>query len=318
MKDLIARILSPYKVVRVDGKTYKVRQNVSWELQEEAASIEHKFIHQYRFDNLLRRNQVEPILQRLGFAIDAMPELVNRIKSLKKDLYRKFPDLVAQRPYRSQLLGGKKELMSLHAEIGSLDTHTLEFFAEKMASFHVIKNTIEGCPKSLRSDFSFIEKVYYGLLRQTVNVEALRGLARNDFWRTIWSGKKVNLFKRQPLTEEQMALVSFSRMYDNITNANEPPPQAVIDDDDMLDGWLLIQQEERGGKKKQPTYGHKIDSSKEVFVMAKNQEHADMIYDMNDPEQRAIQKVRARQLNQHGRVQLGQFADMQRAKNAAR
>lgn len=318
MKDLIAHILSPYRVVRVDGKTYKIKQNVRWELQEEAASIEQSYIQRYRFDNLLRRNQVEPILQRLGFAVDTMGELTERIKSLKKDLYRKFPDLIAQRPYRAQLQGGKKELMGLYAEIGSLDTHTLEFFAEKMASFHIIKNTIEGCPRQLREDFSFLEKIHYSLLKQAVSADTLRGLAHNDFWRSIWHGKKINLFRVQPLTEEQMALVSFSRMYDNIANYNEPPPQAVIDDDDMLDGWLMIQQEERNGKKKQPTYGHKIDSSKEVFVMAKSQEHADIIYDMNDPEQRAIQKVRSRQLSQNGRVQLGQFADMQRAKNAAR
>lgn len=318
MKDLIAHVLSPYRVVRVYGKTYKVKQNVSWELQGESQSLEESLIKRHRFDHLLRRNQVEPILQRLGFAVDTVPELSERIKSLKKDLYRKFPDMIAQRPYRSQLQGGKKELLALHSEIGSLDTHTLEFFAEKMAAFHVIKKTLVKCPKDYRQDFTFLEQVYYALLRNTVSVERLRGLARNDFWRSVWASRKTHTFRYFPLTEEQMALASFSRMYDNILNHNDPPPQPVIDDDDMLDGWMLLQQEERN-KKKQPTYGHKIDSAKEVFVMAQNQHHADNIYDMNNPEQRAIQRVRQKQLGIQGRVQLGQFMDVQRdIQNATR
>lgn len=311
MKDLIAHVLSPYRLVRVCGKTYKIKQNISWELQEESQALTESFIRKYRFDNLLRRNQVEPILQRLGFAIDTIPTLNDTIRSLKKDLYRKFPDLVAQRPYRSQLRGGKKELLNLHTEIGTLDTHTLEFFAEKMADFHRIKHSLIKCPSELRKDFSFIEHIYYGLLRQTVGAESLRGLARNDYWRTIWSSKKVNTFKYHPLTEEQLALSSFSRMYDNVFNHHEPPPQAIIDDDDMLDGWMLVQQDERE-KKKQPSYGHKIDSAKEVFVMAQGQEHANAIYEMNNPEQRAIQRVRQKQLGMHGRVEIGKFADMRK------
>lgn len=318
MKDLIAHVLSPYRVVRVWGKTYKVKQNISWELQEESQALTDSIVHKHRFDKLLRRSQVEPILQRLGFSIEAMPELADRIKYLKKELYKKFPDIIAQRPYRSQLVGGKKELLSLHAEIGSLDTHTLEFFAEKMGSFHCIKHTILKCPRHLRSDFSFLENVYYALLRDTVSVDRLRGLARNDFWRNVWASKKMGVFRFLPLTEEQLALASYSRMYDNIMNHSEPPPQAVIDDDDMLDGWLLLQQEDRS-KKKQPTYGHKIDSAKEIFVMAQGQDHANNIYEMNDPEQRAIQNVRQKQLGMRGRIEFGQFADVQRnIQNATR
>lgn len=318
MKDLIARVLSPHRVVRVWGKTYKVKQNISWELQEESQALTDSIIHKYRFEKLLRRNQVEPILQRLGFAIDSMPELTERIKSLKKELYKKFPDIIAQRPYRSQLLGGKKELVGLYSEIGSLDTHTLEFFAEKMGAFHCIKHTLIKCSRSHREDFSFLENVYYALLRDTVSVDKLRGLSRNDYWRNVWSSKKMATFRLHPLTEEQLALASFSRMYDNIMNHSEPPPQAVIDDDDMLDGWLLLQQEDRG-KKKQPTYGHKIDSAKEVFIMAQGQDHANNIYEMNDPEQRAVQRVREKQLGMRGRVEFGQFADVQRnVQNATR
>lgn len=318
MKDLIAHVLSPYRLVRVQGKIYKVKQNVSWELKEEAQALQESIEKKYRFDNLLRRNQVEPILQRMGFAIDEMPALVDKIKGLKKDLYRKYPDLVSQRPYRYQLNSAKKQLLGLHTEIGSLDTHTLEFFAEKLAGFFIIQHSLVKCPRRLREDFCFVEQVYYECLRATPSADDLRALAKNDYWRSHWGAKKTAIFKYSPLTEEQLALASFSKMYDNIYNHHEPPPQAVMDDDDMLDGWLLVQQEDRN-KQKQPSYGHKIDSSREVFVMAKDQEHANSIYKMNSPEQRAVQNSRMKQLQTHGKLNFGQFADVQRnIQNATR
>ncbi len=309
MKDLIAHILSPHRLVRVEGKTYKVKQNVSWELAEEAQLIESEYLKTHRFEKILRRSQVEPILERLGFAISTIPALQEKIKELKKDLYRKFPDLIAQRPYRSQLLGAKKELTSLYGEINTLDTHTLEFYAERAAIFHRLKHCVVGIKRSQQEDYAFIERLYYRLIRQSVSREEIRHMARNDYWRQYWSVKKTNLFKYQPLTDEQLALCTYSKMYDNIFNHHEAPPQPVIDDDDMLDGWLLIQQVERG-KKKQPSYGHKIDSSKEIFVMAQDQEHANAIHDMNEPEQRAVQRMRQRQLSQHGQLSYGKFADV--------
>lgn len=309
MKDLIAHVLSPHRTVRVLGKAYKIRQNISWELKEEAQALSDAFVRKCRFDKMLRRSQIEPILQRMGFAVDTLPELYERAKTLKKDLYRKYPDIVAQRPFRYQLQSLKSEVTKLQSEIGLLDTHTLEFLADKIGYFHCLKGSILKCSREHRNDYSFMEKVYFEMLRQTVSVGELRHLSRNDFWRSHWCVRKVGIFRYHPLTEEQLALSSYSTMYDNIFNHHEAPPQAIIDDDDMLDGWLLIQQEDRK-KDKQPTYGHKIDSAREVFVMAQDQEHANAIYNMNTPEQRTIQRSRQQQLTRHGKLGYGQFADV--------
>jgi len=306
MKDLVARILSQYLTVRVRGKTYQIRQNVPWELRLEAQALQDNIIDQYRFDKFIRRVQVEPILERLGFAISSLKPLQERIKTLKQDLYKKYPDLFSQRPIRNELRGAKKELNGLLQEIAMLDTHTLEFYAERMGTFHILSKSISRIKSP---SYQLIESLYWGILRQQVNMESIRGIARTDWWRTYWTVKKSAAFRYDPLTDEQLTLSSYSRMYDNVYRHHEAPPQPVIDDDDMLDGWLFLQQQP---KKKDPSYGHKIDSSKEIFVMVKDQEHANSIYEMNEPEQKAVQRVRAKQLQQHGTLNFGQFADTQR------
>jgi hypothetical protein len=249
----------------------------------------------------------------LGFSISSIKPLQERIKVLKQDLYKKYPDIFSQRPIRSELRGAKKEILGLLQEIAMLDSHSLESYAERMGMFHTISKSIEGVRKP---SYQLTESIYWGVLRQQVDMDRIRGIARGDWWRTYWTVKRATIFRYEPLTDEQLTLSSYSRMYDNVYKHHDSPPQPIIDDDDMLDGWLFLQQQP---KKKEPSYGHKIDSSKEVFVMVKDQEHANAIYEMNGPEQKAVQNVRSKQLKQHGALNFGQFADTQRnLQNATR
>tara|TARA_R100001377_G_scaffold59734_1_gene36058 strand:+ start:113 stop:466 length:354 start_codon:yes stop_codon:yes gene_type:complete len=66
------------------------------------------------------------------------------------------------------------------------------------------------------------------------------------------------------------------------------PSEKVIEDDDCLDGWFIVQQRKRDKDKKQQEVdgmitNPKIANSQEVFVVARDNEAAQEIYDLNNP-----------------------------------
>lgn len=310
MKDLVAQILSPQRPIKLGKKTYWVKQNVPWELKIEAKLIYEKTLDQFRFSGMFRRTQVEPLLKYAGVPLDELEPLAQNLEQLKVDLYKKYNDTFSQKPIRSQIKSIKKQLSDISYQVAALDNCTLEAYAEKMGALHILRNQYSG-PKS----FNFVNKLYFKFLERCITIETVRKIARDEYWRSVWMTKKGGVFRVLPLTDEQLSLASYSRMYENILKHPECPPMEVIEDDDMLDGWLLTQNK---GQKKQ-TFGSKIDSAQEVFIMAKDQKQADQIYAMNTDEQRAIQNVRAKQLQKSGAVRYHEFADQQRKLgNAAR
>ena len=65
--------------------------------------------------------------------------------------------------------------------------------------------------------------------------EVIRRISRTDPWRTMWyAGKKnIDIFGKPAyqLTKDQLALCSYSSMYDNVHENPEAPDEKVIEDD---------------------------------------------------------------------------------------
>jgi hypothetical protein len=129
-----------------------------------------------------------------------------------------------------------------------------------------------------------------------ISSEVIRAIARKDPWRTMWNnGKKHSNLLGKPaceFTKDQLALCSYSSMYDGVYESNESPHEKVIEDDDCLDGWFIVQRRKYEKDKKQREVDNmitnpKIANSQEVFVMADNQQAANEIYGLNDPLARA-------------------------------
>lgn len=294
MKDLAAKILSPTRPLRVKGRVYWVKQQIPYDLQLEAGLVYDTIVDEFRFFGMLRRSEINAIINA------PFSELDKSLSDFKLQLYQKYPDEFLQKPARSGIKSTIRQLNEWYSQYSFLDGATLESYAEKISSIFIIR-------KLGKYSYRISEKLYYEQIKKAVPLSDIRKLARSDYWQNLYNACRP--FK-SPLTDEQIALSSFTRMYANIQKHPECPPTEIIDDDDMLDGWLINQSKQN--KKKAPSFGKKIDSSKEIFIMASNQDHANKIYDMNTEEARAIQNVRLKQIKKQGAVPFGKLADVQR------
>ena len=118
------------------------------------------------------------------------------------------------------------------------------------------------------------------------------------------------------LNTEQISLISFSLLYDNVYQSSECPPDAVVEDNDAIDGWLLIQKEKQAKTQKEKLL-EKLHSqhegAKDIFVMAKDGEDAQRINSLNTGHSRVIKDGRIKQMNKdEGDFDHYKFNDIQK------
>ena len=153
-----------------------------------------------------------------------------------------------------------------------------------------------------------------------VSHEVYRKIARTDPWRSMWLGgvKQGNLFGKPTSICDRLklTLVGYSQMYDNVYENPEAPDERVVEDDDCLDGWFIVQKRQRDKDKKKKEADKllsnpKIANSQEVFLMAKNQDHAKEIVGLNN--ELGVQTINSRnkQIDDAGQVHFKNLADVQ-------
>ena len=154
-----------------------------------------------------------------------------------------------------------------------------------------------------------------------ISTDQFRYIARNDPWRSMWNtGKKISGVFEKPsseLSKDQVALCSYSSMYDNVYESSEAPSDKVIEDDDCLDGWFIHQRREYEKQKKQRETDEliknpKIANSQEIFLMAKDQEEANKIFDVNHPAVRSTIRNRQQKIQAANgeRISFTEFDDI--------
>lgn len=138
-----------------------------------------------------------------------------------------------------------------------------------------------------------------------IDVATFRKIARTSPWRQMWnsSKKRGDVFGKPSvyLDQNQLALISYSQMYDSVFENPEAPKEEVIEDDDCLDGWFISQRRKyEKDKIKQQTEdlisNPKIKNSQEIFVVANSQEEAQEIYSLNNDHMRAIIQERQQEI----------------------
>lgn len=294
--DLVAKILSPTRPLKARGRVYWVRQNIPYELKLKAEVVQQQVLDDFRFFGMLKREFVP------HYAPLPIKELDAKIRELKLNLFQKYPDSFLMGNIRGELKTATRQLNEAYSIYSSLDSVTLESYAEKRASLYIMRQLT-------KTPYGIAELLLYDSMRKAVTISQIRKVARSDSWQNLYSAR--NPFRHFPLTDEQIALASFTQLYRNVNKHPESPEPAIIEDDDLLDGWLIWQS--KNVKKKETSFGKKIDSAKEVFIMAQGQEHADEIYKNNSDEARAIQNVRMKQLKQEGKLPYGKLKDVKYA-----
>lgn len=288
----MAKILSPTRPYKVRGRVFWVCQKIPYELRLKADLFQQDLLDEFRFFGMLTRAQIKA--QEPNFA-----ELTEELSRQKFELYKHYPDEFLTKIDRGRIKEITRQINERAFEYNVLDRHTLESYCEKRAAIFILQ-------KLNRLSYANAELIYYLQMKDALTIAQIRSLARSEHWQNLYSAR--NPF-RHPLTDEEVALQSYTTLYKNIQQ-HPDCPYDILHDDDLVDGWLISQNKERS--KKQVSYGAKIDSAKEIFVMAKDQDHANHIYDMNSDEARAIQNVRFKQMKRQGTVPFGKFADVQR------
>lgn len=150
-----------------------------------------------------------------------------------------------------------------------------------------------------------------------ISDDQLRELARTEPWRSHWNGRKAGRLFNKTLTDDQLSLVTWTSVYDNIYQSQDCPPQSVIDDDDCLDGWMIIQRRKRGENETKNQVDElvknpKIRSSQEIFIVAQTPEDAAKVDSLNDTTGAIVKAQRFAKLNKHGRLHELELPDVEK------
>lgn len=250
-------------------------------------------------------------------------ELEEARKDLEEKKVQAFECFFQARELRScklQINGINKKILGLMSKKTSLDHLSCHHVAETARSQWILFHSTRLNGVKLKESQFDMNKMYNAYMANSIDISDIRKFARNDYWRMVWSMNKNHggkLFGRDPqdYSRDQLSLCSFSGMYDNVYEHPESPDEKIIDDDDCLDGWFIIQKRKYQKNKKQRQAedlikNPKIKAAKEVFLMANSQEDAESIQNMNDMMARSIVKQREQLIQEKGRVQDTDFADV--------
>lgn len=249
---------------------------------------------------------------------EELSEIANSLDKLKERFFDNF-FLPVSKQIRKEIQDLEREQLRLH-EIKHANDH---LDCEGIASYSRWSWIIENstfCEDGKPYDFSHVDAStvlrYYHQNRTPQ--EKIRELARTLPWRNIWANCNQipkDAFNRNPneLSEEQSALLDWTRLYDNIAESSEPPEEAVIKDDYALDGWLIKQknkrEKERMKSKHEGVHG-KHHNADEVFVMSHSKQEAKEIHELNDGYSKMIVKSRTEELKDGEAINYRDFKDV--------
>ena len=122
------------------------------------------------------------------------------------------------------------------------------------------ENTCEGIRDTSRHDYLIERTSFYKdggffdfgkvsprivavlYMKTCLDSNEIRQISKLDRWRATWAACKTpgELFGRTvDMTDMQLSLLSWSRVYDNVHESTEVPTEDIIEDDLALDGWFV-------------------------------------------------------------------------------
>jgi hypothetical protein len=151
---------------------------------------------------------------------------------------------------------------------------------------------------------------YIKFLNARIAEDSIRSLYFDHIWRMIWTTSKdtktIFGLNANQLNDNQMSLMYWSKIYDNISESMEAPSSLAMRDSIAVDGWLIKQSKTREAEdrmKALPT-----NDASENFVMVSSAKEAREINSLNNAEGKQILKSRVRDLAANGELDERQFS----------
>jgi len=259
--------------------------------------------------------------------VDIMPK---HIEYWKEELFKSFEkkkELDRIRKYLTVAKNRYEELFHLRHTFSHASCDGIANFARQQ---YLVENcTFLASGKKYKWSKVSLSSLVTHVQSNFIYESQIRELSHTNPWDNIWlAGKKTGRLFDKPATElsnEQVRLICWSSMYDNIRENSDCPTDEVIADDDALDGWLILQRKEREQRSFEKSIENKITSDKiknatEVYIMAGDEDNdtfeekvrkAEKIDNMNSAYAKMIKKQRYNIIDSKGEVNEGALPDVQ-------
>ena len=256
---------------------------------------------------------------------DVLKNLEKQIEDQKLSLYHSVLNPSQTKSIRRYLDGSKKSYNKLYAIRHSFDHLTLKGYIDNVKNQYLLIHSIYDSNNNRvfnsidNIDFNHLTSFSEYISSYIIDIETFRTIARSDLWRNYWSANKDRVFDKPVInwTDEQKTLVVLTKMYDSAYEHPDCPNDKIIEDDDMFDGWMIHQRREKDKAKEKNRAnklleGKNLGKAQEVFLMAKNNEDAQNIYNLNDNQSRHIIKEREKAISHFGAIEHSKLPDVQR------
>jgi hypothetical protein len=179
-----------------------------------------------------------------------------------------------------------------------LNEYTCEYARDEAYAYYLFRD--KDYP------FAFSRK----FLNSRMPEDDIRSLYFDGTWRMIWGVSKdpQSIFglSANQLNDNQLSLLYWSKLYDNISESTDAPGSAVMKDSLAVDGWFIKQAKKREAEEKKKDLPSQ--NAGEVFVMASSQKEVREINSLNSVEGKQILKSRAKDLASKGTLDERQFS----------
>jgi hypothetical protein len=281
-----------------------------------------------KYSELITRAQAENYLAMKGIWTpnnDTELEKLNKyLEDLKIQLYDALFNDKKKKQLRRQIKSIKNGINKSLCKKYSLDHITLENHAETTRDEFLVAISIKDSAGRQVYSYENWSKIDNYILQRFLNynlnnilsTEQFRELARTEPFRSQWSLHKSNTFGTTQNSPEQITLMMYARMYDNVYEHPEKPGEEVINDDDVLDGWFAKQRREAEAARKKKEIDDILgskggkDGAGEMFVVANSAEEARKIRGVNDLASRIKMNQRQAAVGKDGRIEEQNLPDV--------
>lgn len=273
---MIEQLLSSKLILPVNGSRIYLRNFTAEEKSLAEDFSERMYLRAFE-EGCFTSEEVSDLITLLGYWSTSKEEevgaLEKNLEQMKVDYLENFIFEQRRSQIRKAIKQTKRKLTELYGERSYLQEYTCESVRVESRLFYLMEQLNTGINPYLLC-------VKYNKL--VPSEEQIRAICKGRYWKLLWNASKEpeSLFscKASDLSDVQLTLLFWARIYDSIRESMEPPSPEVIEDDYALDGWFIKQHRKRDSEEKKDT------KPGEYFVPVRNKQEQEAVYRMNSPE----------------------------------